>query len=139
MAQLIGSSIVQAVSFVGAQFLFSQFEHKDYAEENKRYHKAMERLTQEKNKFFEDAQLRREKIAKLEAEKKSAKSDFKLTNQQFAQLKLLQHQESLAVEPQLDSFYEPSKKMKEYQLINSGIIGAIGGATVGTVVKSLLF
>ena len=63
----------------------------------------------------------------------------KVTNQQFAQLKLLQHQESLAVEPQLDSFYEPSKKMKDYQMISSGIIGAIGGATLGTIVKGLLF
>ena len=135
MANLVGSSIIQAVSFMGAQWLFSQFDHKGYMEEIKRHNRALEDLTQARNKFFEEAQLRKEKIAKLEMEKKSAESDFKLTNAQFAQLKLLQHQESLAVEPQLDTFYEPSKQMKEYQMMATGIIGAATGATLGAVIK----
>ena len=76
----------------------------------------------------------------MEPEKKSAESDFKLTNAQFAQLKLLKHQESLTVEPQLDQFYEPSKKMKEYhQMLSTGIIGAVSGATIGATVKSFFF
>ena len=139
MAQMLGSSIVQAISFVGAQWLFSQFDHKGYSEEMKRQDKAIEMLTDARNKFFEEAQTRKEELAKLEAERRSAESDFKLTNQQFAQLKLLKHQESLAVEPQLDKFYEPSREMKEYQMLATGIIGAAGGATLGTIVKNFLF
>ena len=138
-SSVIGSAVINAGAFTLGSWLMRQFEPSDYAEEAKRHNRALERLTQERNKFFEDAQLRREKIAKLEAEKKSAESDFKLTNQQFAQLKLLQHQESLPVEPQLDSFYEPSKKMKEYQMMATGIIGAVTGATLGAIVKCFLF
>ena len=80
IAQLVGSCIVQAVSFVGAHWLFSQLDHKGYSEEMSCHNKALEALTAERNKFLEKAQLRREKIAKLEAEKKNAEADFKLTN-----------------------------------------------------------
>ena len=124
---------------MGAQFLFSQLDRKNYQAEAKCHNKAIERLTAERKKFFEDTQLRKEKIAKLEMEKKLAGEDFKRTNQQFAQLKLLQHEQSTAVAPQLEDFYEPSKEMKEYQLVSTGIIGAVSGATLGAIIKGLLF
>ena len=89
MAQLVGSSVAQAIRFVGAQWLFFQFDHKGYTEEMKRHNKALEMLTDARNKFFEEAQLRKEKLVKLESERKSAEADFKLTNAPCAQLKLL--------------------------------------------------
>ena len=138
-SSIVGSAVINAGAFTLGSWLMRYLDPTNYQEETKRYHKAMERLTQDRNKFFEDAQLRREKIAKLEAEKKNTEVDFKLTNAQFAQLKLLKHQESLAVEPQLHQFYKPSKEMKEYQMLSIGIIGAMTGATVGAVVKSFLF
>ena len=64
MAQLIGSSAIQALTFVGAQWLFAHLDKKGYTAEAHRHNVAIERLTQERNKFFEDAQLRKEKIAK---------------------------------------------------------------------------
>ena len=96
-SSVIGSAVINAGAFTLGSWLMRQFDPSDYAKEAKCHNKALKRLTQERNKFFENTQLRREKIAKLEAEKKNASTDFKLTNQQFAQLKLLQHQESLAV------------------------------------------
>ena len=118
--------------------IYILFDKKNYSAEQLRHDKALERLTQARNKFFEEAEFRKEKLAKLEAEKRSAESDFKLTNAQFAQFKLLKHQERLAVEPQLKDFYEPSKQMEEFQMMSTGIIGAATGATLGAIVKSYL-
>ena len=81
------------------------------------HNKAMENLTKERNIFFEKEQEGKDKIARLEVEKKNAEHDFGKTNQLFAQLRLPQHKQSTAVAPQLEDFYEPSKEMKEYQLV----------------------
>ena len=57
MSQLVGSSIVQSLSFVGAQWLFSQFDHKNYAAETHRHDVAIERLMEAQNKFFKQETL----------------------------------------------------------------------------------
>ena len=83
-SSIVGSAVINAGAFTLGSWLMRYLDPTNYQEETKRYHKAMENLTKQRNEFFEEAQLRREKIAKFEAEK-SAESDFKLTNAQFAQ------------------------------------------------------
>ena len=89
MAQLIGSSLVQAFSFVGAQWLFSQFNHKDYEEEIKRHSKAIEEQTKKRNEFFEEQTKRKNRIEELEKMQQTVKKDFARINKEFEELSRL--------------------------------------------------
>ena len=139
MAQLVGSSIVQAVSSVGAQFLFSQFDHKNYRAEQHRHDLAVKKLTEARNKFFEDETLRKDKMARLELEKKKASSDFAYTTKLFVEQLQLQKEQEAAVEPKLTDYYEPSDEFKNYQFAATGLIGLASGATLAGPVELLLF
>ena len=86
MTQLLISSIVQALSFTGASYLFKLLEPDKYGAEQKRYHDALLHLQADKEKFVERETKRRNRIATLEKAKPNANADFAQTNKLFAQL-----------------------------------------------------
>ena len=59
MTQLLTSSVVQALSFTGASYLFKMLEPDKYAAETKRYHDALIQLQKDKEKFMERETKRR--------------------------------------------------------------------------------
>ena len=123
MAQLVGSSLVQAFSFVGAQWLFAQFNHKGYTAEIKRHNVAIEQLTATREKFFEKETKRKDRIQMLEEQKRNANKDFAQINDLFEELKQLKQEQKVAKVPTLSDYYKPSSEMKHYQNVATGIIG----------------
>ena len=137
MAQLVTSTVVQAVSFVGAQYLLSLFNHKDYEKERLRHDKAIEELTKAKNEFYEEEVKRRDRIEELERETQKANKDFDKTNKLFEELGQLKSQS--ATEPTLGKFYKPSDEMKHRQTVAIGVVGVAARPGLVGVVGMLLF
>ena len=138
MAQLVGSSLVQAFSFVGAQWLFSQFDHKGYTSKMIRHNKAIEALTAARQRFYEQETKRKDKIANLERQKQNASKDFAQINDLFEELTQLKQEQSEARTPLLSDFYKPSDEMKHYQNVATGVIGLATGATTAGLAMTYL-
>jgi len=138
MAQLVGSSLVQAFSFVGAQWLFSQLNHKDYQKEMARHNKALEDLTRQRHIFFEEEAKRNHRIQQLERESVYANKDFSRINRNFEELSKLKKEQALSKEPVLSDFYTPSEEMKHYQNLAAGAMGLAGGGVTGLLLSYVL-
>ena len=138
MAQLVGSSLVQAFSFVGAQWLLSQFNHKDYAAEMARHNRALEELTAARERFFEKETKRKDRIQQLEEQKRNANKDFAQIDELFEELGQLKQEQERAKPPVLSDYYEPSSEMKHYQNVATGVIGLATGATATGLVMTYL-
>ena len=52
------SSVISAIAFTAGSWAFSKIDHKGYLEESKRHNEALEKLTEAKEKFYEE-QVRR--------------------------------------------------------------------------------
>ena len=135
---LVGSSLVQAFSFVGAQWVFSQFDHKGYASEMIRHNKGIEQLTAARQRFYEKETKRKDKIADLERQKQNANKDFAQINDLFEELAQLRQEQSEARATVLSDFYKPSDEMKHYQNVATGVIGLATGATATGLVMAYL-
>ena len=95
----------------------------------KRHDEAMERLSMEKEKWYEKTVEKKNKIALLRQEIQDANKDFKDANEALRKLKLakedLEDQED--IEPKLGNYYEPSDEMKMYMTVLTGVVGSVSG------------
>ena len=64
METVVGG-LFNAVAFAGAGFLFSKLNHSGYEKEIKRHNEAMEKLSEAKEKWYEDQVKRKQEIEKL--------------------------------------------------------------------------
>ena len=127
MTQLLTSSVVQALSFTGASYLFKLLEPDKYAPETKRYHDALIQLQKDKEKFLERETERRNHITKLERELKEAQGDIVLTNRALNvlnQFKISNREES---PPMLQDYYAPSDDIKNYNIAASVFLALFTG------------
>ena len=91
--------------------MFHKLDKNDYEKEMERHDRAMERLSAEKEKWYERTVEKKNKIALLRQKLQDANKD-------------LDHE---AREPKLQDYYEPSNKMKRYMDIVTGVIESVSG------------
>ena len=93
----------------------------------KRHDEAMEKLSWEKEKWYEKTVEKKNKIALLRQKLEDANKDFDDTNEALRKLRLAtedlnDHEE---IEPKLNDYYEPSDKMKMYMNVVTGVVGSV--------------
>ena len=93
----------------------------------KRHDEAMEKLSAEKEKWYEKTVEKKNKIALLRQKLSDANKDIDDTNEALQKLGLaledLSDQEQ--IEPKLNDYYDPSDEMKMYMNVVTGVIGLI--------------
>ena len=104
--------------------------------EQKRYHNAIIKLTEAKEKWQEKEVKRKEKINQLERELQAANQDINQTNK--ALLELSKYKSIQEPEPKLEDYYHPSSEAKEYQMVATAILGLASGFGAYKVALMLL-
>ena len=116
METVVGG-LFNAVAFAGAGFLFSKLNHSGYEKEIKRHNEAMEKLTKDKEIWFEKQEERKQEILKLRQQAIEANQDLNQTNKSLQNLgkilnrvKYLENEIDVSNEtkPQLENYYKPS-------------------------------
>ena len=142
METIVGG-LFNAVAFAGTGFLFSKLNHTGYEKEIKRHNEAMEKLSEDKEKWYEDQVKRKEEIERLRQQLFDVNADINQTNRALKTLYEAQQREqtlnnrlkslekeyntSSSEEPKLYDYYKPSEEMKEYQMVSITVIGLSGG------------
>ena len=128
METVVGG-LFNAVAFAGAGFLFSKLNHSGYEKEIKRHNLAIEKLTRDKEKWYEKQMERKQEIQRLRQQLSDANADINETNKSLRNLKKVEneYQEEEEKEPKLENYYTPSKEMKEYQNVVFLLVGISGG------------
>ena len=123
-----------AVSFAGAGYLFKAFDKSGYEAEVKRHNKALEELAKAKEAFYQNEVKEHDRIQQFKQQLAGANNDIEDRNRALAQLRqaqLIQYNGQIFDrESQLNDFYHPSDKMKEYQYITIGVVGVGTGYLV---------
>ena len=114
METIVGG-LFNAVAFAGAGFLFSKLNHTGYEKEIKRHNDAMEKLSEDKEKWYEEQVKRKEEIERLRQQLSDANADINRTNRALETLEL--------EKPKLEDYYKESDEMKEYKILSFSIIG----------------
>ena len=131
METVVGG-LFNAVAFAGAGFLFSKINHTGYEKEVRRHNEAMEKLTRDKEKWYENQMKRKQKMELLRQELSDANADINDTNKSLANLRKIQDEFKREEEhkPRLENYYTPSQQMKEYQNVAVLIIGITSGYVI---------
>ena len=118
-----------AISFAGAGYLFKMFDKNGYEKEMKRHNRPLEKLTSEKEKFYELEVRKHDRIQELRQKLCDANADLNAADKALDELRKIQSTAKLLEyrQPQLSDFCKPSDEMKEYQHLTTGIIGASAG------------
>ena len=124
--ETVAGGLFNAIAFVGAGFLFSKLNHKGYEEEIKRHNQAMEKLSRDKEIWYENQIRRKEKIEMLRQQLSDANTDINQTNKSLENL-AKEYQEEEENEPKLENYYKPSEEMKEYKDVIFFAMGLTSG------------
>ena len=91
--------------------------------------RAMEKLSAEKEKWYENTVEKKNKIAVLRQKLSDANKDLDDANDALHNLRtaLEDLDDHEAREPELQDYYEPSDEMKGYMNIFTGVIGSVSG------------
>ena len=127
MTSVIAGGLFNAMAIAGAGFLFSKLNHRGYEAEMKRHNKAIKKLTQAKEEWYEREVKRKDRIAQLRQELTDANKDLNETNQALEELKSASEAD---VKPTIHDFYEPSDEMKHYQYATIGVVGLATGYAI---------
>lgn len=127
MASVVAGGLFNAVAFAGAGYVFHKLDKSGYEKEMKRHNEAMEKLSEEKEKWYERTVEKKNRIALLrqnliDANKNLDETNFALHNLRTATEDLYEDKE-----PTLDDYYKPSEEMKSYWTIVTGLIGTTSG------------
>ena len=131
METVVGG-LFNAVAFAGAGFLFSKLNHSGYEKEIKRHNLALEKLSRDKEKWYENQMKRKEKIQRLRQQLSDANADINQTNKSLKILSEIQneYEKGEKEEPKLENYYKPSEEMKEYQSVAFLLTGLTGGVFI---------
>ena len=121
--------LFNAIAFAGAGYVFHMLDKNSYEKEMRRHDRAMERLSAEKEKWYEKTVEKKNKKALVQQKLLDANKDLDdakdaLHNLRVALEDLQDHE---AREPKLQNYYEPSDEMKRYMDIVTGVIGSVSG------------
>ncbi|CAB4016602.1 Hypothetical predicted protein [Paramuricea clavata] len=90
MASAVAGGLFNAFAFAGAGYLFKYFDKSGYADEAERHNLAMEKVTEEREKYVEGITSRKDKLSELREELAMANSNIKATNQALEQVRRIQ-------------------------------------------------
>ena len=130
MASVVAGGLFNAVAFAGADYLFHKLDRSGYEKEMKRHNEAMEKLTEEKEKWYERTVEKKNKIALLRQKLSDANKDLDDANVALHNLRTATEELDEDREPTLNDYYEPSDEMKTYMSIVTGVIGSVSGYLV---------
>ena len=130
MAGVVAGGLFNAIAFAGTGYVFHKLDKNGYEKEMKRHDEAMEKLNQEKEKWYEKTVEKKNKIALLRQKLTDANKDIDDTNEVLHNLRLAlevldDHEQ---IEPKLNDYYEPSDEM--YTTVLTGVIGSVSGFLV---------
>ena len=129
MAGMVAGGLFNAIAFAGTGYVFHKLDKNGYEEEMKRHDEAMEKLSREKEKWYEKTVEIKNKIALLRQKLEDENKDLDGTNKALHKLRSamedLNDQEE--IEPKLNDYYEPSDEMKTYMNIVTGVVGSVSG------------
>ena len=130
MALQIAGTLFVAVSFSAASLAFKYIDPQSHSLEAHHHDVQMGKFAKDHKAWSRQNILNQEKIKHLELEKHQANVDFNITNKNLAFLKE-NEKVLLRKEPQFHHYYQPSKKLQNYQHATSGVLGfgAAYGAT----------
>ena len=75
MAGMIAGGLFNAIAFAGAGYMFHQLDKSGYEKEMKRHDEAMEKLSKDKEKWYEKTVEKKNKIALLRQELNDTNKD----------------------------------------------------------------
>ena len=91
----------------------------------KSHNEAMEKLSKEKEKWYEKTVEKKNKIALLRQKLLDANKDLDETNEVLHNLRTATEEED--EEPTLNDYYERSDEIKMYMNVVTGVIGSVSG------------
>ena len=127
MASVVAGGLFNAIAFAGAGYVFHKLGKSGYEKEMKRHNEAMEKLPEEKEKWYERTVEKKNKIALLRQKLSDANKDLDEVNEALHNLRTATEELEEDKKPTLDDYYEPSDKMKEYMNVVTGVIGSVSG------------
>ena len=81
MASVVAGGLFNAIAFAGAGYVFHKLDKNGYEKEMKRHNEAMEKLSEEKEKWYEKTVEKKNKIALLRQELLDADKDLNRGNE----------------------------------------------------------
>lgn len=90
----------------------------------------MEKLSEEKEKWYERTVEKKNKIVLLRQRLSDANKDLDETNEALHNLRTATEELEEDKEPTLDDYYESSEEMRMYMDIVTGVIGSVSGLLV---------
>ena len=113
----------QRCAFAGAGYVFHKLDKSGYEKEMKRHNEAMEKLSEEKEKWYERTVERNNRIAILGQKLLDADKDLDRAYKALHDLRTVTEELEEDKEPTLNEYYEPSDEMKTYMDIVTGAMG----------------
>ena len=125
----MAGGLFNAIAFAGAGYVFHKLDKNGYEKEMERRDRTMEKLSKEKEKWYEKTVEKKNKIALLRQKLQDANKDLDDANDALHNLRtaLEDLEDHEAREPKLQDYYEPSDEMKRYMDIFTGVIGYVSG------------
>ena len=130
MASVVAGGLFNAIAFAGAGYVFHKLDKNGYEKEMKRHNEPMEKLSEEKEKWYERTVEKKNKIALLRQRLSDANKDLDETNEALHNLRTGTEELEEDKEPTLDDYYEPSEEMKMCMNVVTGVIGSVSGYLV---------
>ena len=130
MASVVAGGLFNAIAFAGAGYVFHKLDKNGYEKEMKRHDEAMERLSEEKEKWYEKTVEKKNKIALLRQKLLDADKDLDRGNEALHNLRTAMEELEEDKEPTINDYYEPSDEMKMYMNVVTGVIGSVSGFLV---------
>ena len=130
MASVVAGGLFNAIAFAGAGYVFHKLDKNGYEKEMKRHDEAMEKLSKEKEKWYERTVEKKNKIALLRQRLSDADKDLNETNEALHNLRTAMEELDEDEEPSLNDYYEPSDEMKMYMNVVTGVIGSVSGLLI---------
>ena len=132
MASVVAGGLFNAIAFAGAGYVFHKLDKNGYEKEMRRHNEAMEKLSKEKEMWYEKTVEKKNKIALLRQKLLDADKDLDRGNKALHQLRTaMEKAEQLKdEEPTINDYYEPSDEMKMYMNVVTGVVGSVSGFLV---------
>ena len=130
MASVVAGGLFNAIAFAGAGYVFHKLDKNGYEKEMKRHNEAMEKLSDEKEKWYERTVEKKNKIALLRQKLLDADKDLDRGNEALHKLRTTMEELNEDKEPTISDYYKPSDEMKMYMNVVTGAVGSVSGFLV---------
>ena len=127
MASVVAGGLFNAIAFAGAGYVFHKLDKSGYEKEMKRHNEDMEKLSEEKEKWYERTVEKKNRIAILRQKHLDAYKDLDRVNKALHDLRTVTEELEEDKEPTLNEYYEPSEEMRTCINLVTGAMGLGSG------------